>query len=198
MEVFRQVNEIASLLSKNTSPSGGFVHHQDLPPVDLWGNFLKVTYAQVWATEILTVRSAGPDQHMDSDDDLVRVMEMSNPAGILSGIPTSSLFLSGWLWFGLLACACSSLLCRGRRRTFTACGGEASMNNTLYNRRSPVARYFIALLAGPLAFAFWGYMLACAAWNGRQGSEWPNESTGNTIIRATPEIENTSYKTWND
>lgn len=199
LDADKQVNDLAAQLTEMTSPSGGFVHHQGLAPVDPWGNWLKITYAQVWSKELLTVRSAGPDQRMDSDDDLVRVMETSNLAGIVSGIPTGCIVLAGWLWFGLLACACSSLLCRGRRGNFTVRGGTVSMNNNPYNRRSPAARYFIALLAGPLAFAFWGLMLARAAWTGRSGLDFPDdfESTGTAIVSTDEtrygEIENPKW-----
>lgn len=154
------VNTFANELGEKKSKSGGgFAHHQGLTPADPWGNRLKVTYDQVWATETLTVRSAGPDQRFDNDDDLVRVKETSNFGGILSGIPTGYAFVGGWLGLGLLACAFSGVLTYGRQRKTTRRGGAINPGARRRVRRHPLLGVFATLLFGPLAFAFYGFML---------------------------------------
>jgi hypothetical protein len=154
------VDGFAKQLGEKTSSSGGFIRHEGLTPADPWGNRLTVSYEQVWATEVLTVRSSGPDQRMENGDDLVRVKETSNFGGILSGIPTGYAFLFGWLGLGVLACLLSSLLSFGRQRKDTRRGGVAHPARRRRIRRYPVLGFFATCLAGPLAFAFYGFMLA--------------------------------------
>lgn len=154
------VNTFANELGEKKSKSGGgFAHHEGLTPADPWGNRLKVTYEQVWSTEILTVRSAGPDQRFDNTDDLVRVKETSNFGSILSGIPTAYAFFGGWLGLGLLACAFSGVLTYGRERKTTRRGGVPTTSTRRRVRRHPVLGVFATLLFGPLAFAFYAFML---------------------------------------
>lgn len=154
------VNTFANDLGgKKAKSGGGFAHHEGVTPADPWGNRLKVTYEQVWTKEILTVRSAGPDQRFDNDDDLVRVKETGNFGSLLSGIPTFYAVVGGWLGLGLVACVFSGLLTIGRQRKVTKRGGVANPNPRRRTRRHPVLGFFATFLLGPLALAFYGFML---------------------------------------
>lgn len=57
-----------------------------MPEADPWGNKLRVSYSRDGLSEIVKVKSAGPDGQFDTDDDVVEQRMTANLAGVGEGI----------------------------------------------------------------------------------------------------------------
>jgi hypothetical protein len=128
-------------VAQQTDPSGGFKHHEGLTESDPWGTNLKVDYRQEGTSEIVTVRSAGPDTRFDTQDDLVRTRMVSNFWGFHRGLSGLQWILAVWIAsavFGTLLYLLvgSQRVSHGKRR------------------KHPVAGVFILCLLGPIALLF--------------------------------------------
>lgn len=132
------VHSFAERTAQNTDPSGGFKRHEGLTEVDPWGTALKVDYKQDGTSEIMTVRSAGPDTQFDTQDDLTRTRATSNFWGFHRGL--SGLQWLGLVWVGSAVFGTLLYLFVGTQRVSHG-----------KNRKHPVGGVFILFLLGPIA-----------------------------------------------
>jgi hypothetical protein len=82
-----QVTRWAEQLHSQTTDAGVYVRHpgHQLAENDPWGTPLSVAYTQGGFTEMVTVRSAGPDRTYYTDDDIVAERSVVNLKGIGTG-----------------------------------------------------------------------------------------------------------------
>ena len=86
------VDEWADRLDGNTNDSGTYIRYNDTAKSDIaeatdsWGNCLVVQYSRGGFTQILKVRSKGPDGNSHTPDDLWTERQSTNLSGIGSGI----------------------------------------------------------------------------------------------------------------
>ena len=76
-----QVNVLGEKLSGDIGPDGWFIPTKDTE-TDPWGNDLVVKYDRKDKTELLTVRSHGPDQLPLTNDDIVYRFQVSQRSGV--------------------------------------------------------------------------------------------------------------------
>jgi hypothetical protein len=86
-EALAQVTRWAEHLHGQTTDAGIYVRHpgDQLPENDPWGTPLHVTYTQGGFAESLTVRSAGPDGALYTQDDIVERRSVVNMMGVGKG-----------------------------------------------------------------------------------------------------------------
>jgi len=86
-EAYAQVSRWAEELHRQTTDAGVYIRHpaNQLPENDPWGTPLNVTYAQGGFAETLTVRSAGPDGVLFTQDDVLVQRSVVNFKGIGKG-----------------------------------------------------------------------------------------------------------------
>lgn len=126
---------------------GDFVRHEGLTEADPWGRYLQVEYSQDYFTEVMVVRSAGPDGSFGTADDLVRQRTRSNFFGVWRGLDWKFWVPTVWIVSSLLALPMVSWhrerrVLRGRSR----------------QRRRPLLTNFIIVLFAPVVFVL--YLLA--------------------------------------
>jgi hypothetical protein len=143
-EADQLVARYAEETEKNAT-SGGFKRSEGLRDPDPWGNQIKIDYHQEWFQEVATVRSAGPDGKFETSDDLTRVRQTSNPAGILKGISGFGWFCIVWVLCGLLAYSASVGVAHHRQAK-----GKSGKH------RSPLLFTIILILLAPLALIVYG------------------------------------------
>lgn len=82
-----QVQRWAEKLDRQTTETGIYERHpgDQLPEDDPWGNALTVAYAQGGFAETVTVRSAGPDGALHTEDDVVALGTAVNLKGVGAG-----------------------------------------------------------------------------------------------------------------
>ena len=83
-----QVRRIAEDLDKRTTETGVYIRvkEDDIKEKDPWGTQIKVSYSQGGVAEVVSVRSAGPDRELQTDDDVVAQGMAVNLKGIGEGI----------------------------------------------------------------------------------------------------------------
>ena len=83
-----QVARLADDLDSRTTATGVYVRGKpgDIKEVDPWGTALEVRYSQGGIAETVTVRSAGPDRKLRTDDDIVAQRMAANLKGVGEGI----------------------------------------------------------------------------------------------------------------
>lgn len=91
------VTRWAEQLDAQTTPTGVYIRHEGetLPEQDPWGNPLRVQYKQGGVAETVTVRSAGPDGTMFTDDDFVEERMAANFKGVGDGIKKNAAEVAG-------------------------------------------------------------------------------------------------------
>jgi hypothetical protein len=79
-----QVNRVKEQLDTQTTKTGAYeqVDPATLQEFDPWGTKLDVVYAKGGLAETVTVRSAGPDRKMHTEDDLSAVGVAANLTGV--------------------------------------------------------------------------------------------------------------------
>lgn len=79
-----QVNRVKEQLDTQTTRTGTYVQVDSatLQEFDPWGTKLDVVYAKGGLAETVTVRSAGPDRKMHTEDDLSAVGVAANLTGV--------------------------------------------------------------------------------------------------------------------
>lgn len=130
---------------ESSTTGNGFKRTEGLTEVDPWGHPIKVEYRQEWFKEIATIRSSGPDEKFDTQDDLVRTRTTSNILGVLDGISGFGWLVIVWLGCGLLALLFSSGVSHHR----------AAKGKSKHHRR-PVLFVIATLLLAPLAMLIYG------------------------------------------
>ncbi len=86
------VMQWADRLDGNTKESGTYIRYGDaaeskiVEATDPWGNCLVVQYSKGGFSQILKVRSKGPDGNSHTDDDIWTERQSTNLSGIGSGI----------------------------------------------------------------------------------------------------------------
>jgi hypothetical protein len=87
-EARAQVRRWAEQLHGQTTDAGVYIRHPGnrLPEDDPWGTPLVVSYSQGGFAETLTVRSAGPDRALHTQDDIVEQRSVLNLKGIGMGV----------------------------------------------------------------------------------------------------------------
>ncbi|MEX1231011.1 MAG: hypothetical protein WEB58_12275 [Planctomycetaceae bacterium] len=83
-----QVRRLTEELDKQTTATGVYVRAKegDAAENDPWGTPLNISYSQGGVSETITVRSAGPDKLLHTDDDILQQGMAMNFKGIGEGI----------------------------------------------------------------------------------------------------------------